>query len=181
MKTYLIPFALFFLIVGCARDREAPTVAINEPIDGAMVRDTVAIRVSAEDNIEASRVELYIDGVIAAQLTAAPYDFSWITNSLADSSAHVLLAKAYDAAENEGVSDTVRVTVYNGAIDVLIWEYDPLDKYYDQELDDSATAAERLQSAISSNGVLSMVVSQLPFDLSEYRAVFVTTGFERTC
>jgi len=113
MKKYLIPFILLF-VVNCANDREAPTVQITNPSDGATVCDTVEIRVAVQDNSDIERVELYIDGVISDKYFALPYVHSWVTNTLADSSAHYLLVKAYDVAGNEGVSDTISVIVLNG-------------------------------------------------------------------
>lgn len=114
MKRYLIPFALLLLLTGCAKDDVAPTVSITAPADGATVQDTVAVTVTASDEEGVTRVEMFIDNAVVDTLTAEPYAYDWITNSLADSSQHTIFAKAYDDAGNEGVSDTVTVMIFNG-------------------------------------------------------------------
>jgi hypothetical protein len=55
------------------------------------------------------RVELYVDGNLTTTSTTAPFTTKWNTKKAA-SGAHVLQAKAYDAAGNAGVS--TQVTVY---------------------------------------------------------------------
>ena len=61
-----------------------------------------------------TKVELYVDGTLSATDTSAPYTFGLNTTALANG-AHVLSAKAYDAAGNIGTSAPVSVTVNNVA------------------------------------------------------------------
>ena len=89
-----------------------PTVTILTPEDGEMVSGTVAVDVSAADDIGVSAVELYLDGDAIATDTTAPFSFSW--NSTLDSDgAHVLEAVAYDTAGNTGTSPALEVQVDN--------------------------------------------------------------------
>jgi hypothetical protein len=116
MRKYLIPLALLLLWAGCPakEDDIAPTVSITAPVDGATVQDTVAVTVTANDNDSVTRVIILIDDAVCDTLTAEPYTYSWITNTLSDSTQHTIYARAYDDAGNEGVSDTISVTVFNG-------------------------------------------------------------------
>lgn len=88
-------------------------MTVTAPSDGATVQDTVAVNVTAEDNKGVARVEIYIDNALVDTLEAEPYTYNWITNPLTDSSLHTIYAQAFDAAENEGVSDTVSVMTVN--------------------------------------------------------------------
>ncbi|GFO66543.1 hypothetical protein GMLC_01220 [Geomonas limicola] len=57
-------------------------------------------------------MEFYIDGILQGSSLNNPYTFSWNTLASANG-AHILTAKAYDAAGNVGVSSNVAVTVFN--------------------------------------------------------------------
>ena len=81
-----------------------------------MVTGTVTVAVSGTDNVGVSRVEWYLDGVLMGSSQQANPVFSWNTLELPDGS-HTLQARAYDAAENFGVSAEVSTTVHNAAID----------------------------------------------------------------
>ena len=93
-------------------DKTAPIVSLTTPSSGATVSGTVAVTASASDNVGVSRVEFYVNSVLQATVTSAPYTFSWNTASLVNGS-YTLLAKAYDAANNIGTSSSVTVTVNN--------------------------------------------------------------------
>ncbi len=100
-------------------DTTPPTATITTPASGALVRGTQSVAVSASDNVGVARVELLVDGTLNATLTAAPYTFSLSTTTLTNG-AHALVAKAYDAAGNTGLSSTVSITVDNAAPSVAI-------------------------------------------------------------
>jgi len=102
------------LWLGCGSDKESPEVQVTNPANGAVVSGTVSITAEASDNKGVEKVEFYVDGALASTSTPEPYSYSWLTTSLQDSSSHSIYAKAYDAVENEGVSATVSVIVYNG-------------------------------------------------------------------
>jgi hypothetical protein len=94
-------------------DTTAPTVSITAPGAGATVSATVSVNATAGDNVGVTRVDFLLDGVVQSSDFSAPYSWSW--NSAASSNGvHVLLAKAYDAANNAGTAASVSVTVSNG-------------------------------------------------------------------
>jgi len=93
-------------------DTQAPSVAIFSPSTGSEVYATVQIEVSASDNTGISEVALYANGQHVASDTTAPYQFSWDSTQALDGPA-TLNASAIDAANNEGVSSDVIVTVTN--------------------------------------------------------------------
>jgi hypothetical protein len=91
-------------------DTQVPTVSITSPADGAPLMGSIAVRIDAHDNVGVATVELLVDGDVAAADSTAPWEFTWDTDSLAEGP-HTLLAQAYDAAGNVGVSAVVHVTV----------------------------------------------------------------------
>jgi thermitase len=96
-----------------AVDITAPVVAITFPQNGWTVwrtMPTVSVQVNATDNSGVRRVELYVDGVIKSTSTAAPFTTAWNSRST-PSGIHGLQCRAYDAAGNMGMSQTI--VVYN--------------------------------------------------------------------
>jgi hypothetical protein len=93
-------------------DTIPPTVSISAPANNATVSSTVSVTATASDNVGVTKVEFYVNNVLQATDSAAPYTFSWNTTALANGS-YALSAKAYDAANNVGQSSTVTVTVNN--------------------------------------------------------------------
>ena len=89
-------------------DSLAPTVAITNPVGGSTVSGTVSVSANSSDNVAVVRVELYVDGVLTASATAAPFTTKWNTRK-AKAGAHALQCKAYDAAGNVGLSQVVSV------------------------------------------------------------------------
>jgi hypothetical protein len=51
------------------KDTTAPTVVIDQPVDGSTVRGIVAVKISATDNTVISKVEVYLDGTLYRTLT----------------------------------------------------------------------------------------------------------------
>ena len=95
-------------------DTQAPGTSIIAPASGSTVSGTVSVTASASDNVGVTRVEILLDGVVAANLTAAPYSYSWNTAAVANGS-HTLQSRAFDAAGLSGSSTVVTVTVANGS------------------------------------------------------------------
>ncbi|MCP4146339.1 MAG: hypothetical protein GY757_01190 [bacterium] len=85
-----------------------PTVAIATPADGAWVTGTVAVRAEATGTDGISKVEFYIDGLLAHTALAHPYTYNWNTSGF-EPGAHSIAAKAYD---NYGISSIHSITVY---------------------------------------------------------------------
>jgi len=59
-----------------------------------------------------SKVEFFVNGVLKATDSTAPYSYNWDTTTVVDG-AYVLYAKAYDSAGNAGQSANVSVIVKN--------------------------------------------------------------------
>jgi thermitase len=87
---------------GSVADTQPPSVAINSPASTSP-GNKLNVSVSATDNVGVAKVELYIDGSLAATDSAAPYTFSVNVRKLSAGS-HSLQAKAYDPSGNVGVS-----------------------------------------------------------------------------
>ena len=94
-------------------DSQSPTVSITSP-SGGSVSGTVQVAANASDNTGVVSVAFYIDGSLVASDTSAPYSLTWNSANHASGAAQ-LVARAYDSAGNEGVSQTVSVTVDNPA------------------------------------------------------------------
>jgi subtilisin family serine protease len=90
-------------------DTQAPSVAINNPVAGA-VTGNVAVSVSASDNSGAAGIsqQLLIDGVQVARSTGAALSYNWNTRK-AKAGTHTVQAIARDAAGNSS-STSVSVT-----------------------------------------------------------------------
>ncbi|SFK43587.1 Subtilase family protein [Nitrosomonas aestuarii] len=93
-------------------DNEAPVVAILDPLGGATISDLVPVDIEAFDNVDVTRVELWVNNTSVAVDTTAPFAFTWDSNGVANGPAN-LIARAFDAAGNAASSDTVQVTVDN--------------------------------------------------------------------
>ncbi len=94
-------------------DRIPPVVNIYYPAQGAKVSGEIEIRAEATDNTDVKYVFFYIDGKLHKMImNAPPFADVWDTTRLADG-AHVLQAKAMDAAENSASSAEVTVFVEN--------------------------------------------------------------------
>ena len=88
-------------------DSQKPQVSILSPADGAALSSTkIDVKASATDNVAVSEVELFVDGVSSARLTAAPYNFAATTTT----GTHLLKVVARDAQGNSGEAQ-VSVTV----------------------------------------------------------------------
>ncbi|WP_431733394.1 Ig-like domain-containing protein [Geobacter sulfurreducens] len=103
------------LSVTVDNDTAAPTVSVSAPANNTTVSGTVAVNATASDNVGVSKVEFYVNNVLKATDTTAPYSYSWDTTSVANG-AYTLVAKAYDAAGNVGQSSSTSVTVNNVVI-----------------------------------------------------------------
>jgi len=90
-------------------DTTLPTVSISSPANGATVSGTVTITATAADNVGVTRVEFFVNGILASTDNTAPYAFAWNASSLNGN--YALTAKAYDAAGNSRVSLVVSVFV----------------------------------------------------------------------
>jgi chitodextrinase len=92
-------------------DTTAPSVAVTAPVAGAQVQGSVAVSASASDDLAVSAVGFFVDGTLLATDATSPYGFTWNTDGLPVGSSHTIVATAYDAAENQGTSAPVTVTI----------------------------------------------------------------------
>jgi parallel beta-helix repeat protein len=93
-------------------DTTPPTISIIAPSNGSTVSGIINVTVSASDNVGVTKVELYRNGTLVGTTTSSPFTFIWNTTQIADG-IYTLQSKAYDAANNTGVSPLVTITVSN--------------------------------------------------------------------
>ena len=91
-------------------DTTPPTVSITSPVNGQTVSGGTSVNVAASDDVAVAQVSFYIDGVLHATDSSAPYTFTFNAKKLSRGT-HILTAKAWDAAGNFAVSAPVTVTV----------------------------------------------------------------------
>ena len=97
-------------------DNGPPTAAIVDPTDGAVVSGTTPVDATASDATTTVReVRFYLDGTLQKAVAAAPYVWNWDTTK-SSQGWHSVVARAYDAAGNEGASSTVSVEVQNATV-----------------------------------------------------------------
>jgi len=90
-------------------DTIAPTIAIKSPSNGSTIGKTgLKVTVNAADNVCVVKVELYMDGSLAATSTSSPWSCSVSSNKIARGT-HSIYCIAYDAAGNQGYSQTISV------------------------------------------------------------------------
>ncbi|MEO8034350.1 MAG: Ig-like domain-containing protein [Acidobacteriota bacterium] len=87
-----------------------PTATISSPASGTFVVGTTRVTAVATDDAGVSRMELYIDGNLAASAASTGLSYQWNTSN-AGSGTHTLVSKVYDAAGNVRSSVPVSVTV----------------------------------------------------------------------
>ena len=88
----------------------APSISITSPANGSSMNGLVPVSVAAADNVGVAKVEFFINGALAAEMTGAPYVFSWDTSPLA-AGTYSVSAKAVDSAGNEALSNSVSLAV----------------------------------------------------------------------
>ena len=99
---------------GGSGDSVQPTVSASQ--SGAS--GVITVSASASDNVGVTMVEFYIDTVLKATSNVAPYSANIDSALLADGS-HSLVARAYDAAGNVGLSTAVTFSVNNSTLDTI--------------------------------------------------------------
>ncbi|MBI3185653.1 MAG: metallophosphoesterase [Myxococcales bacterium] len=93
-------------------DTTPPSVAITSPAFDATfaAAQTVAIDVTASDDVGVAKVELFEGSTLKGTDTSSPFGFSWSVTS-AENGSHTFTAKATDAAGNSASSAPVTVVV----------------------------------------------------------------------
>jgi hypothetical protein len=93
-------------------DGTSPTASISSPADGAVLSGHANVTVDAADDVAVTKVDFLVDGALKATQTLAPYTFGLDTTVLSNAP-HTLSARAYDAAGNSTLSNSVNVTINN--------------------------------------------------------------------
>lgn len=92
-----------------------PTCSLTFPANGATLTGTVLVSATASDDVSVARVEFILDGAVAQEDTAAPYEWYWTTYSIPDGT-HQLSARAVDA-DGHSTSDTITLYLDNATFD----------------------------------------------------------------
>jgi len=95
------------------KDTVGPEINFFASIGSATASGMLTLTASAIDEVGVSRVEFYDNDILESTVTSAPYLFNWNLTAAAVNVAHTLMAKAYDAAGNIGLSRAVKLTVPN--------------------------------------------------------------------
>jgi outer membrane protein assembly factor BamB len=140
----ILKLVLWTLLWISCSDNEPPVVDITHPIDGSSVSGIVNVTADATDNEEVVNVEFYIDDTLEYVLSTAPFVYLWVTESLPDSTHHDIFAKAFDAAENEGVSAVISVLVVrdNYSPTIPATPTGPASGYVDSSYEFSTSASD---------------------------------------
>jgi chitinase len=99
------------LTVGVAGDTVPPVVSFAAPANST-AGGSVVLSASARDNVNVTRTEIYLDGILVNASEQGSVSYTWDTLS-GSNGPHLLSAKAYDAAGNVGFCDPLAVTVFN--------------------------------------------------------------------
>jgi hypothetical protein len=103
-----------------ALDAAPPTVRFASPGDAATISGPTAVSIDASDDVAVEKVDLWIDGVLYAIDTTAPYEFLWDPSGVS-SGTHTLQARAYDIDGNHvSTTETVTVALPSGPSDIVI-------------------------------------------------------------
>jgi GH18 family chitinase len=95
-------------------DSVAPSVAITAPANGSSLSGTVAVSVTASDNVGVAGVQFQLNGAnLGSEVTTSPYNYSWNT-ALKSNGSYTLSAVARDAAGNKTTA-SITVTLSNAA------------------------------------------------------------------
>jgi hypothetical protein len=89
-------------------DTTVPTVSASQSGSSG----NITVSANASDNVGVTLVEFYIDGALKATSNVAPYSAVINSATLANGS-HSLVARAYDGANNVGISNPVTFSVSN--------------------------------------------------------------------
>lgn len=102
---------LYTGFISASVDDTLPSISILSPSSGTK-SGHVNVSVSASDDVEVSRVELYADGALRDVSTSPPFDMIWDTHRTPNGSTS-LEAVAFDTSANRITSSPVSVTVSN--------------------------------------------------------------------
>lgn len=112
----VLAIMLGLLLISCdiyTPDTDQPQIQLSYPPDSAVIGDSVLMQVNAEDNKVVARVEYYQNGRLdsAGIQTEPPFDYMWNAreDSMPPGKKVQLFAKAFDAQNNEMISNFIKV------------------------------------------------------------------------
>jgi hypothetical protein len=85
-------------------------IVISTPVDGSILHDPVIISVSLGESLVFTRVDFYIDSLLAVSDSLFPFSFTWDFFNLASGSSHIIQAIGY-TSDSSYVSSIVHVTI----------------------------------------------------------------------
>jgi subtilisin family serine protease/Leucine-rich repeat (LRR) protein len=91
-----------------------PTIAITSPANNGFESGDVSVLVDASGSAGIAKVEFYIDDVLTATKTVAPYQYTWDSTSTADGNHHIRVV-AYDPSDLTA-EDSVTVNINNSGL-----------------------------------------------------------------
>ncbi|MBI5871266.1 MAG: hypothetical protein HZB44_10010 [Actinobacteria bacterium] len=104
---------------GVSEDNSPPSVSVPAPTGSSKVSGIVVFSANAWDNVAVRQVDLYIDGLLVANDTTAPYSINWDTTQYSQGN-HTLFARAFDAAG----------FYTDASISVTVENFSPAKNYY---------------------------------------------------
>lgn len=122
LKFFVI--SLLGLLISCSlfkkKDKIPPVVNIAVPHDSMLFSGELKITVTAYDSVGVESVLLYGDDNWIGTDSSEPYFFTWQLQNQSPFSWHSIYAKAYDKAQNEGVSNKISI-FYIGRRDINLY------------------------------------------------------------
>jgi hypothetical protein len=112
MRVFYLLTLFFLLVISCLNNpsnNSIPEITVTYPADGSIIKDSIYILTAVVDNVEITRVEFYIDGVLSYEDAQSPFTYKWIIQT--EPGWHTILAIAYDNLDNYGLSGIVNVQV----------------------------------------------------------------------
>ncbi|MES2128410.1 MAG: CehA/McbA family metallohydrolase [Pseudomonadota bacterium] len=150
-------------------DGVAPSVTAGE----AGSAGTITLSANASDTVGVTLVEFYIDNALKSSTNVAPYSASYNSTLLANGS-HSLVARAYDAASNVGVSNPVSFSVNNTVVDGTPPVVSASESGSSGTITLSATASDNIGVAkveFYIDGALNATVTSSPFSVTTNSAL----------
>ncbi len=104
-------FASAQITINARPDTQAPAVSLTQPLGGTRLIGATTLIATARDDVGVVQVSFFADGTTAlGSVSAAPWEATFDASTLTDG-AHVLTARAVDAAGNAAPSAGVSVIV----------------------------------------------------------------------
>lgn len=92
-------------------DNLGPTVALTNPVNGAVITGVVNLAVNAVDTVGVQKVQYYRDSsILLGTSLSAPFGLSWDSTTVTEGS-HTLFAVATDLSDHTATSEVISVTV----------------------------------------------------------------------